>query len=117
VRTARHFARISHVLLLVLGAGGLVWQAPADTPATAMVLFALAAYLPLALFLPATLGRRDARLLTWFCFLLLVYFCGFVMQATEPAPLRTLALARIGVLVVLFCSCLWLIRGPRGGHD
>ncbi len=115
--TAQHFARVSHLLLLVLGVGGLAWQAPADTPVTATVLFALAVYLPLALFLPVTLGRRDPRLLTWFSFLLLVYFCGFVMQATEPPPVRTLALTRIGVLAVLFSACLWLIRGPRGGHD
>lgn len=117
MNTAHHFARVSHLLLLVLGVGGLAWQAPADTPLTATVLFALAVYLPLTLFLPVTLGRRDPRLLTWFSFLLLVYFCGFVMQATEPPPVRTLALTRIGVLVVLFGSCLWLIRGPRGGHD
>ena len=114
--TARHFARISHLLLLILGIGGLWWQAPADAPAMAKVLFSLV-YLPLVLFLPVTLGKGDGRLLTWFSFLLLVYFCGFVMQATEPPPERTLALARIGVLTVLFVSCLWLIRGPRDADD
>lgn len=114
--TAQHFARVSHLLLLVLGIGGLAWQAPEGTPALAVATYAVI-YLPLLLFLPVTLGRRDSRLLTWFCFLLLVYFCGFVMQATEPPPERTLALVRIGVLAVLFGSCLWLIRGPRDRHD
>lgn len=116
MNTALHFARTSHLLLLVLAIGGLWWQAPADTPPAAIALFSLV-YLPLVLFLPATLGRPDRRLLTWFAFLLLVYFCGFVMQAVEPPPMRTLALMRIAALTVLFLACLWLIRGERSGHD
>lgn len=115
MRTALHFARIGHLLLLVVTIGGLVWKAPADAPAAATAIMTLI-YAPLVLFLPATLSG-DRRLLTWFCFLLLVYFCGFVMQAVEPPPERTLALLRIGVLSALFVACVFLIRGERKRDD
>lgn len=115
MNTALHFARIAHLLLLVVTIGGLIWKAPEQTPVAAIAIMTLI-YAPLVLFLPATLGG-DPRLLTWFCFLLLVYFSGFVMEAVEPPPERTLALLRIGVLSVLFVSCLFVIRGPRRSDD
>jgi uncharacterized membrane protein len=103
-----HIARVSHVLLLLLALGGLWWQAPEGTPTAAIAVFSLV-YAPLVLFLPATL-MGDPRLLTWFCFLLMLYFCGFVMQAVEPPPERYLALLRIAVLIALFTSSAMLIR-------
>lgn len=113
--TALHLARVSHLLLLIVTIGGLIWKAPEQAPVAATAIMTLI-YAPLVLFLPATLGG-DSRLLIWFCFLLLVYFAGFVMQAVEPPPERTLALLRIGVLSVLFVSCVFVIRGRRGADD
>lgn len=115
MNTALHFARVFHLLLLVVTIGGLLWKAPPEAPLAATAIMTLI-YAPLVLFLPATLGG-DRRLLTWFCFLLLLYFCGFVMQAVEPPPERTLALIRIGVIAVLFIASVYVIRGQRPAND
>ena len=92
--------RITYILLLVLGIAGLFWFAPPDTPTFAGVIMA-----------PITLHPRS---LTWLCFLLLFYFCGYVVQCLNPPPVRTLAIVQVSLTVVLFLLAMQLMR--RGGR-
>lgn len=57
---------------------------PTDNPSAAVIM-AVILYVPIALFLPASF-LVDKRLLAWLSFLLMFYFCGFVLQATNPPP-------------------------------
>lgn len=105
-------ARLNFAALLALvlsGAFGLWWLAPANAPFSAWLIMFSVLYGPLVIFLPATL-QSDRRLLAWLCFLLLFYFCGFVMQAVDPPPVRTLALLRVTLTVVVFALSMLSIR-------
>lgn len=105
-------ARLNFAALLMLvasGALGLWWLAPDGAPFGAWLIMFAVLYGPLAIFLPATLVS-DRRLLAWLCFLLLFYFCGFVMQAVDPPPVRTLALLRLTLTSVVFALSMLDIR-------
>ena len=99
------------MMLIVVGSAGLWWITPAQMPATAKVILNLFLYLPLAIFLPAC-WSADKRWLTWLCFILLFYFCGYVTQLLDPAPVRTLAIAKTSLTVVLFVLAMLNIRAP-----
>lgn len=95
-------------LLLIAGIGGLWWQAPVNTGTAPKVIMATVIYLPLVIMGLGVL-LKDARLLTWLCFLLLFYFCGYVTQVMDPA-LRWLALLRVLLVCLLFIASLFYIR-------
>ena len=117
-----NIARFSHLALIIAGIGGLWWLAPAagelstDTMFKAGVLMSIVLYGPLVLMLPATI-KGDGRMLTWLCILLLFYFAGFAVQLLDPPPLRTLAIARVGLTMLLFASALLLIRQRGTARD
>lgn len=100
-----------YMLLLAAGIGGLWWHAPGTAGTSARIIMASAIYLPLVV---TGLGvlLRDARLLTWLCFVLLFYFCGYVTQVLEP-DMRLLALTRITLVVLLFTLTLVYIRALK----
>ncbi len=103
------------LMLILVGSIGLWWLLPAEMPVSARVILNLALYLPLAIFLPAC-WSADKRLLTWLCFILLFYFCGYVTQLLDPPPVRTLAVAKTSLTVVLFVLAMLSIRG-KASHD
>lgn len=92
---------VVHLALLATGIFSLLLTAPENTPTAAKVLFAAVVYGPLVLFLPASL-TADRRLLTWFSFMLLFYFCWFVTEAVDPPPMRYWAIACVTQSIVLF---------------
>lgn len=99
---------LTYALLLIAGIGGLWWQAPADAGTAPRLIMAAVIYLPLLICGIGVL-LNDARLLTWLCFVLLFYFCGYVTQVMEP-DLRYLALARVALVSLLFVLTLVYIR-------
>ena len=101
--------RITYILLLVLGIAGLFWFAPPDAPTFAGVIMAAVLYGPLALMAAAPITLHP-RSLTWLCFLLLFYFCGYVVQCLNPPPVRTLAIAKTSLTVMLFVFSALQIR-------
>lgn len=105
----RHLSSVSLLMLVVVGVSGLWWLAPADAPLAAKLIMTTVIYLPLAIFLPATL-RQDKRLMTWLCFMLLFYFSGYVTQLLDPPPVRTLAIAKVTLTSVLFILLMLDIR-------
>ncbi|WP_255364162.1 DUF2069 domain-containing protein [Alcanivorax sp. HI0044] len=44
------------------------------------------------------------------CFLLLFYFCGYAVQLLDPPPVRTLAIAKTTLTVMLFVFAALQIR-------
>ncbi|EKF75011.1 hypothetical protein A11A3_06141 [Alcanivorax hongdengensis A-11-3] len=104
--------RLSYLLLLVIGVSGLFILAPPQTPWMATLIMAGLLYMPLLLMAPAC-GKGDPRLATWLCFLLLIYFCGFSIQLLDPAPVRTLAIAKTSLTVMLFVTAALQIRKER----
>lgn len=105
--------RITYTLLLLLGVAGLFWFAPPDAPVFAGSIMAVVFYGPLLLMVAAPITLHP-RSLTWLCFLLLFYFCGYVVQCLSPPPMRTLAIVQVSLTVVLFVLAMQLIR--RGGR-
>lgn len=101
--------RLTFVLLLVLGCAGLFWFAPPGSPRILPAMLALIIYGPLLL-MGLAAARLHPRSLTWLCFLLLFYFCGYVVQAFNPPPMRTLAMVEISLTVVLFVLSMVAIR-------
>lgn len=112
MKAALIVARISHILLLFAGALGAWYLSPPNPPLVGVVILVVVLYGPLLVFLPATL-QGDARQMTWLCFLLMFYFCGFVIQAVNPPPQRTVALIRLALTATLFLSAMMAIRGIR----
>lgn len=105
--------RACYALLLLLGIAAQFWFAPPQAPAAASVIMALVFYLPLSLMVMAPLTLHP-RSLTWLCFLLLFYFCGYVVQCLNPPPQRTLAIVQLSLTVVMFIGAMQIIR--RGGR-
>lgn len=112
----RFLTSASLLMLIIVGSTGLWWLAPPDSPLTARIIMTTAIYLPLALFIPATVSQ-DKRLLTWLCFILLFYFCGYVTQLLDPPPVRTLAIAKVTLSSVAFILAMLDIRGRKTIHD
>lgn len=101
--------RVNIVLLLISGVAGLFQLAPPHSPPLAPAFVALLLYGPLLLMSLAAI-RLHPRSLTWLCFLLLFYFCGFVTQSVEAPPARYWALLQIALSVVLFSLAIVKIR-------
>jgi uncharacterized membrane protein len=97
-----------YALLLTAGIGGLWWHAPVNAGTAAKMIMATIVYLPLII-TGIGVWLRDARLLTWLCFVLLFFFCGYVTQIVD-APMRSLALLRVTLVVLLFVVTLVYIR-------
>lgn len=116
----RILATLTLLVLIVVGVAG-IWLLPSieiseHSLLTARLIMSFAIYFPLALFIPATLNN-DKRLLTWLCFILMFYFCGYVTQLLDPPPVRTLAVAKVALTSVLFIFAMLAIRGPKQSHD
>lgn len=105
--------RLFYALLLISGIGGLWWLAPPDAPGIAKVFMTLVVYGPLLLFLPAAMSG-GARQLTWLCFLLMFYFCGYVVQLFYPPPMGVLAIFRVAFTCALFVCAMLVIRRQPG---
>lgn len=108
MKTLNIIVPLLYVLLLVAGIGGLWWQAPDAAGTGSRIVMSLIIYLPL-LIMGLGVVLRDKRLLTWLCFVLLFYFCGYVTQFVDP-QLRWLAAIRITLVVLLFGSTVFYIR-------
>lgn len=102
------------LLLIAVGIGSLLWLAPPSAldSMAARVIAATVLYAPLLLFVPAAFSN-DRRLLTWLCFLLLFYFCGYTTQLLDAPPARTLAVLKLSLTVVLFVLSVVAIREAR----
>ena len=59
--------------------------------------------------LPAVIDGNK-RQATWLCFVLLFYFCGYAVQLLDPPPVRTLAIAKTTLTVMLFVLAAMQIR-------
>ena len=106
------FHRLLLLLLLFAAFGGLVQQAPAQTPTLVTALMATIIYGPLLIFLrPA--WRADPRQLLWFCILLMFYFCGYSLQIMTTAPLIYWVIARLLLVIGLFTTSSLLIRQTK----
>lgn len=108
--------RLFFCLLLITGIGGLWWLAPPDTPIIAKLFMTVILYGPLLIFTHAAL-LGSPRLLTWMCFVLMFYFCGYVIQLFYPPPLGILAIFRVLALVGLFITAMLLIRAGQASQD
>ncbi len=102
------YVLVTYVLLLVSAIGGLWWTAPDEAGVAASLIMTAVFYSPLLL-LSIGLLLRDIRVMTWFCFLLLFYFCGYVTQVMDPS-IRWLAVARVILTSLLFTLCMLYIR-------
>lgn len=106
--------RVLLVLFLAAAVGGLIHQAPPDTPALVTTLVALVIYGPVFVFVrPA--WRADPRQLLWFCILLMFYFSGYTAQIFSPAPLIYWVVVRLVLLLGLFTTASLLIRKAKKG--
>lgn len=103
------------VMLLLSGVGGLWYLSPPDAPLIAVIMMTLVAYGPLLLFTHAVI-QGEPRQLTWLCFVLLFYFCFYVVQAFYPWPVNGIAALRITALTFVFLSAMLLIRGGGTTH-
>lgn len=101
--------RISYALLLLVGITGLFSLAPPDTHLVSTLIIAAVLYTPLIVMLPAVIDGNK-RQATWLCFVLLFYFCGYAVQLLDPPPVRTLAIAKTTLTVMLFVLAAMQIR-------
>ncbi|MCG8394443.1 MAG: DUF2069 domain-containing protein [Pseudomonadales bacterium] len=101
--------RLSYLLLLIIGITGLFSLAPPGVHIVSSILMALILYGPLLLMSPAVISGNK-RQATWLCFILLFYFCGFAVQLLDPPPIRTLAIAKTTLTVVVFVLAALQIR-------
>lgn len=104
-----HLTRVFFGLLLAAGIGGLWLMAPPDAEPVAGVILAVVIYGPLLVFIPAVVSG-DARQLSWLCFVLMFYFCFYVVHAFYPPPANYLAWLRLFLLCGLFLFALLAIR-------
>ena len=101
--------RITYALLLLVGITGLFSLAPPDTHLVSTLIIAAVLYTPLIVMLPAVIDGNK-RQATWLCFVLLFYFCGYAVQLLDPPPVRTLAIAKTTLTVMLFVLAAMQIR-------
>ncbi|RJG17550.1 DUF2069 domain-containing protein [Alcanivorax profundi] len=101
--------RITYALLLLVGITGLFSLAPPDTHLVSTLIIAAVLYTPLIVMLPAVIDGNK-RQATWLCFVLLFYFCGYAIQLLDPPPVRTLAIAKTTLTVMLFVLAAMQIR-------
>ena len=101
--------RITYALLLLVGITGLFTLAPPDTHLVSTLIIAAVLYTPLIVMLPAVIDGNK-RQATWLCFVLLFYFCGYAVQLLDPPPVRTLAIAKTTLTVMLFVLAAMQIR-------
>lgn len=107
-----HLTRFFYGLLLAAGIGGLWLMAPPEAGLVAGVTLTLVVYGPLLFFLPAVVAG-DGRQLSWLCFVLMFYFCFYVVHAFYPPPASWLAWLRLTLLVALFVCALLAIRAEQ----
>lgn len=106
--------RVLLVLFFIAAVGGLLHQAPQNTPVLVTTIVALVIYGPLLVFVrPA--WRADPRQLLWFCILLMFYFSGYVAQIFSAAPLIYWVIVRLVLLLGLFTTASLLIRQSKKG--
>lgn len=106
-----------HAALILTGFSAFLSGAAGPGNPVASMIAAVILFGPLALFLPAS-WQEDRRLMTWFSFLLMFYFCGFVLQATNPPPSGYWGLAASALTVVLFCVIVLSMRATgKRAHD
>ena len=98
--------RLSFLLLLLFYSLRFLWLAPASS-ANPWVIW-LIYLLPLIGFTPAVLSGKP-RPHAWLCFVLLVYFLGAVITATQP-NLALLGWIEVILLVTLFNSAMLFAR-------
>ena len=98
--------RLSFLLLLLFYTLRFLWLAPASS-ANPWVIW-LIYLLPLIGFTPAVLSGKP-RPHAWLCFVLLVYFLGAVITATQP-NLALLGWIEVILLVTLFSSAMLFAR-------
>lgn len=101
--------RITYALLLLVGITGLFSLAPPDTHLVSTLIIAAVLYTPLIVMLQAVIDGNK-RQATWLCFVLLFYFCGYAVQLLDPPPVRTLAIAKTTLTVMLFVLAAMQIR-------
>lgn len=111
-----NLTRLFYALLLLLGIGGLWWLAPPDAPILAKIFMTIVVYGPILIFTHGVISGSP-RLLTWLCFLLMFYFCGYVIQLFYPPPMGILAIFRVTTLVALFITAMLVIRAGRADLD
>lgn len=104
--------RASLLLLLISGTVALFHLAPPGSPWLAPALAALLFYGPLLL-MGLAAARLHPRSLIWLCFLLLFYFCGFVVQCFALPPARYWGLWHTLLTTALFCLAILVIRQRR----
>lgn len=107
-----HLTRIFYGLLLAAGIGGLWLMAPPDAEFVAGLILTLVIYGPLLVFIPAVVSG-DARQLSWLCFVLMFYFCFYVVHAFYPPPANYLAWLRLALLGGLFVLAMLAIRADN----
>ena len=107
-----HLVRVFYGLLLAAGIGGLWWLAPPDAEPIAGVILTIVAYGPLLFFIPAVVSG-DGRQLSWLCFVLMFYFCFYVVHAFYPPPANYLAWLRLFLLCSLFIAAMLAIRQEK----
>lgn len=105
--------RASYALLLLVGITGLFSLAPPDAHWLSTLIIALVLYVPLLIMAPA-MSDGNKRQCTWLCFILLFYFCGYTVQLLDPPPVRTLAISKTSLTVVMFVLAAMQIR--QGQH-
>jgi len=105
-KTTGVITRLSFLLLLLFYTLRFLWLAPASS-ANPWVIW-LIYLLPLIGFTPAVLSGKP-RPHAWLCFVLLVYFLGAVITATQP-NLALFGWIEVILLVTLFNSAMLFAR-------
>lgn len=105
-KTTGLITRLSFLLLLLFYTLRFLWLAPASS-ANPWVIW-LIYLLPLIGFTPAVLSGKP-RPHAWLCFVLLVYFLGAVITATQP-NLALFGWIEVILLVTLFNSAMLFAR-------
>jgi len=105
-KTTGLITRLSFLLLILFYTLRFLWLAPASS-ANPWVIW-LIYLLPLIGFTPAVLSGKP-RPHAWLCFVLLVYFLGAVITATQP-NLALFGWIEVILLVTLFNSAMLFAR-------
>lgn len=106
---------LTHLALIITGMAALFSGPLGDNQLAAPAIMSLVIYGPLALFLPAC-WKADKRLLAWLSFLLMFYFCGYVLQATNPPPGMYWGITGAVLIAILFVLIVLAMRSPEAPH-